>query len=113
MKATSAEQALKEGKKFALLLEKLFQKQETLVFEDVSDFAQYFAIDVMGYRDAEIANAWTRGFISVLMKTPTTSELADDYATGKMELEQFQRLLTRALQAPPARQDDEGGQNEG
>lgn len=100
MKASNPEQALKEGKKFGKLLTLLFQKQPDLQFENVSDFAQYFAIDVLGYRDAEIANAWTRGFISVLMKTPTTEELSDQYSQGAISIEDFQRLIRKAIQAP-------------
>lgn len=109
MKASNPEQALREGRKFGTLMTQLFQKQPDLKFEAVSDFAQYFAIDVLGYRDAEIANAWTRGFISILMQTPTTDELSNQYAGGQISLEDFQRLIRKAIQAPPPKDETSGG----
>lgn len=100
MKATTIDQAKKEGKQFATLLGGLFQKQVDIQFEAVSDFAQYFAIDVLGYRDAEIANAWTRGFISAFMKTPTSDELSEQYQNGMISLQQFEQMIRRAIAAP-------------
>lgn len=100
MKAANPEMAVKEGRKFGVLLGKIFVKQLDLEFANVSALAQYIAIDVLGYRDAEVANAYTQGFISAIMETPTPDELSGQYATGAISLEDFQRLIQKALQAP-------------
>lgn len=100
MKATNPEQAVREGRKFGVLLSKLFIKQPDVKFEDVSAFAQYFSIDVMGYRDAEIANAYTQGFIAAIMETYTPDELSQQYSGGAISLEQFEQAIRKAIQAP-------------
>jgi len=70
MKANSSIQAQKEGKLFALQFRALLTG--TKDFEVVSDFAQYLAVNVLGYTSAELANPWTKGFISGWMEEPKT-----------------------------------------
>lgn len=100
LKATNPDMARKEGRKFATLLGKVFVKQPDQDFESVSELAQYLSIDVMGYRDAEIANAYVRGFVAAMTASQTPDELSEQYAQGQISLDMLTRAIQKAIQAP-------------
>ncbi len=108
MKSTSPEQAQKEGTKFGRLMRSVFTVAPDVQFKDVSDLAQYFAMDVLGYRDGEIVIAWVQEFIAALMQTETPEELKEKFTVGDLTMEQFDKLITRAIAAP---KPPEGAEN--
>lgn len=106
VKATNAEDAKKEGRKFAYLMCRIFQRNLDVPYEDMSEFVQYFAMEILGYRDAEIFRAWVSGAMPIFLDVKTPEELGDEYAAGNMTFEQFQKLLVKSLQPPKTRNQE-------
>lgn len=107
VKATNAVEAKAEGRKFAYLMCRIFQRNLDVPYEDISEFVQYVAMELLGYRDAEIFRAWVSGAMPIFLDIKTPEELGKEYAAGNMTFEQFQTLLVKALQPPKTREDSE------
>ncbi len=106
MRATKPSEAKKEGQRFGRLLSKIFEKRLDVRFEDASDLAQYVAIELLQYRDAEIANAYTAGFIAAITETQTPEELKEQYSLGLLSTEELGRAISRALKNPRAEDEE-------
>ena len=89
MKAQNMKQAQQEGHDFALLFKAMIV--ETRHFETVSDFAQYFSVNVLGYTSAELANPWTKGFISAWLEQPKPEPTP--LANGMEMVNQLRQML--------------------
>lgn len=78
----------------------MFTKQLDVRFEAASGLAQYVAIELLQYRDAEIANAYTQGFIAAITDTQTVEEVKNQYALGLLSPDDLGRAISKALKHP-------------
>lgn len=95
VKATNPREAVNEGKRFARLQKKVFVLADNQDFNAITQLGTYYSIEVLGYRDAEISNAYVRGFVAEMLGS--TDELIEDYMGGNITADQLGKAIAQAM----------------
>ena len=102
MRATNPKDAEKEGRRVGDLLRSVgaaLAAGEPAPFEPASKLAFYVAVEILGYRDAEMGNGYATGLTAALTNTKTPEQLQEEYAAGNMPLAKLNKLLAAAVKA--------------